>query len=372
MNTTDKQNEKPNILYLDDESVNLDVFKAQFRKFYNIFITTSPYEAVEILKNHPISLIITDQRMPNMTGVQFLEAVIPEHPDPIRMILTGFSDIDALKKAINGGSVLRYITKPWDQQELKQIIDMGIEMYRLEQAEKKLISDLETQLKTQQEEIKIFEKYIPENILNQFLKQEQDIETLEGEPRIVSMLFADIRNFTHFSEKLKPAEIVNYLNHYFSIMISHINKHHGFVYKLLGDGLIAMFGAPYSSINNQLNALHTALEMKEEGLKKFNEFARNNNYEDAVIGISICTTETIVGHIAAKNFITYEAIGSIIGITQEMEHLTRTMPNALLVCEVTFNALKQVLSVTPLDATIDGKQVKLYNVLQMKSTEKLS
>src|SRR6185312_5301415 len=107
-------NKKFSVLYIDDESHNLTAFMAEFRRYYNVFTTTSAREAIGILQKNDIDVIITDQRMPEMTGVQFLEAVISEFPNPVRMILTGFSDIDAITKAINTGSVLRYITKPWD------------------------------------------------------------------------------------------------------------------------------------------------------------------------------------------------------------------------------------------------------------------
>ena len=102
-----------NILYVDDEENNLTSFKATFRKYYNVYTAQSGREGMNILREHDIKVVITDQRMPEMTGVQFLEAIIHEFPFTIRMILTGFSDIESIIKAINTGRVYRYITKPW-------------------------------------------------------------------------------------------------------------------------------------------------------------------------------------------------------------------------------------------------------------------
>src|SRR3972149_12191770 len=127
------ERKKPTILYVDDERHNLEAFSAAFRQYYNILTSISGAEAVEILKKNEVDVIITDQRMPEMTGIQFLEAVIPDYPEPIRMILTGFTDVDSLIKAINNGSILRYITKPWDQEELKQVIDTAVKIHALEQ-----------------------------------------------------------------------------------------------------------------------------------------------------------------------------------------------------------------------------------------------
>jgi DNA-binding NtrC family response regulator len=92
------------ILYVDDELQNLIVFKEAFRKEYQVFTATSGEEGLNILRvEKDIPLIITDQRMPQMTGIQLLEKTIPEFPDMIRMILTGFTDIEALIDAINTG-----------------------------------------------------------------------------------------------------------------------------------------------------------------------------------------------------------------------------------------------------------------------------
>lgn len=118
-------------------------FKETFRKEYEIFTALSGDEGLNILrKEKDIALIITDQRMPNMTGIQFLEKTIPEFPDTIRMILTGFTDIEALIDAINTGRVYRYITKPWDENELRITLKRALEAYELSQQNKKLIEDL--------------------------------------------------------------------------------------------------------------------------------------------------------------------------------------------------------------------------------------
>ena len=95
-----------NILYVDDEQQNLDSFYAAFRKHYNIFTATSAKSAIEILRNHEIAVIITDQRMPEMTGIQFLEAIIPEYPNPIRMFMTGYSDAEV-------NTLFQLIFIPW-------------------------------------------------------------------------------------------------------------------------------------------------------------------------------------------------------------------------------------------------------------------
>ena len=142
------------ILYVDDEEDNLTVFNSAFRREYKVHLALSGQEGLEILKKNEIHLIITDQRMPEMTGIQFLEKIIPDYPDCIRMILTGFSDIEAIIQAINTGRVYRYITKPWNKEELKINIDKGLETYHLREQNRKLIEDLKVANKTLEQKVR--------------------------------------------------------------------------------------------------------------------------------------------------------------------------------------------------------------------------
>jgi len=137
-----KENHKVRILYLDDELNNLESFKANFRKHYEIFTTDSAIEAKQILIKNEIEIIITDQRMPKITGVEFLESVIEEFPDPIRMLLTGYADIEAVIDAINKGKIYHYTTKPFNADELKITIDKAFEVYSLRKENKELMKSL--------------------------------------------------------------------------------------------------------------------------------------------------------------------------------------------------------------------------------------
>lgn len=132
------------ILYIDDDAENLRTFKRLFRKEYDILLAESGEEGLRILQEHaPIPIIITDQRMPEMTGIEFLDQSIQISPESIRMILTGFTDVQALIDAINTGRVYRYITKPWDEQELYVTLKRAIESYELKRRNLQLLEDLQ-------------------------------------------------------------------------------------------------------------------------------------------------------------------------------------------------------------------------------------
>lgn len=130
------------ILYIDDEANNLIAFKANFRRDYKVFTTESVDEALTILRENKIQIVITDQRMPGKTGIEFLQDVIKEFPEPIRILLTGYSDIEVVIDAINKGQVYRYISKPFNDLELKMTIENAMEVYNLRKENKDLLQKL--------------------------------------------------------------------------------------------------------------------------------------------------------------------------------------------------------------------------------------
>ncbi|WP_423147107.1 response regulator [Rubrolithibacter danxiaensis] len=135
---------KINIIYVDDEENNLISFKATFRLKYNITTALSADEAIKIIKTKPVEIIITDQRMPNMTGVEFLEKVLEISPDPMRILLTGYADMNAVIDAVNKGKIFHYLAKPWNEEELDMTINRAYEIYQKNQEIKEMNEKLAT------------------------------------------------------------------------------------------------------------------------------------------------------------------------------------------------------------------------------------
>ncbi len=111
------------VLYLDDEAHNLTAFRAAFRRVFEVHVTTVPSEAVRMLQEFPIEVVISDQKMPEISGVEFFEMIMADHPEPVRMLLTGHADIDAVIDAINKGRIYKYISKPWNEPELQRLVE---------------------------------------------------------------------------------------------------------------------------------------------------------------------------------------------------------------------------------------------------------
>src|SRR5207344_256776 len=211
-----------NILYVDDEENNLNSFRAALRRDYNVFTALSGEEGMEILGKNDIHVVVTDQRMPHMTGVQFLQH-IPVDQDNIRIILTGFTDMESIIEAINTGKVYRYITKPWDKDELKITIDNAVETVMLRRNNKLLIQKLQLNNEQLEEKVRLrtieIEKQkeliaaaksqsdalllniLPDEIADELKRFGRAYARRHEE---VSVLFADIKGFTAIAESLTP------------------------------------------------------------------------------------------------------------------------------------------------------------------------
>ena len=130
------------VLYVDDEMNNLVSLKATFRQEFTVFTAISAKEGLELLGKEDIHVIITDQRMPEMTGVEFLEEVVKLYPEPLRVLLTGYTDLQAVIDAVNKGQIYYYLNKPWDPQQLRTTIYNAYEIYRLRDENARLIKEL--------------------------------------------------------------------------------------------------------------------------------------------------------------------------------------------------------------------------------------
>jgi response regulator RpfG family c-di-GMP phosphodiesterase len=129
---------KITILYVDDEENNLISFKAAFRLKYHVLLAHSGDEALKLLETKSVEIIITDQRMPNMTGIEFLEKILEKYPEPIRILLTGYSDMNAVIDAVNKGKIYHYLAKPWVEEEINMTIKRAYEVFEDKQKIKQL------------------------------------------------------------------------------------------------------------------------------------------------------------------------------------------------------------------------------------------
>jgi len=173
-------NKKYTLLLVDDEIANLQKLQRTFVDIYSVHLARSGQEALDLLRKYPIDAVITDQKMPHMTGIEFLEASAKEYPGLVRIVLTGYTEVDDLIAAINTGKVHKYITKPWEPDDLRFALREALEKMELERENERLAAELQT----------ANEKLRTENII---LRQEVEKgfhtkEIIHGSPEMENIL----------------------------------------------------------------------------------------------------------------------------------------------------------------------------------------
>jgi two-component system response regulator HupR/HoxA len=130
-------------MIVDDEPANLRTLARLFHQDYHLVTAASGSEALVLLEQHDVALLISDQRMPEMTGVELLKNTVAVRPHMVRILLTGYTDVEALIDSINSGLVYRYMTKPWNNDELRAVVSEGLKYYELSKS--KCLLEMENQ-----------------------------------------------------------------------------------------------------------------------------------------------------------------------------------------------------------------------------------
>jgi adenylate cyclase len=357
-----------NILYVDDEEQNLISFKAVFRRDYSIFTAISGEEAIHVLNSQDIHLIITDQRMPGMTGVEFLQKIIPEYPDVVRIVLTGYSDIEAIISAINKGQVFRYINKPWDETELRITIENSRQVFQLQFKNKQLVEDLQNKVNELERTLRLFIRYVPEPVVKKSLETAEGT-IMEGELRKIAVLFCDLRRFTEISEEQSPKEVVSFLNTYYSIMSEPIRKYNGIVNQYVGDEIFAIFGAPVSFPDLERNAVFCALEMREK-LQVLNDLYRDRFHMELQFGIGINFGDVIAGNLGSEDRIDYSVTGDTVNAGKRIEMLSKNIPNSILISETIYEPVRDLIEANswgPVELKGKKEWMQVYEVIGFKN-----
>ncbi|HUX51854.1 MAG TPA: adenylate/guanylate cyclase domain-containing protein [Spirochaetia bacterium] len=208
----------------------------------------------------------------------------------------------------------------------------------------------------------IFQKYVPQELIDQFFRNPEAM--LVGDNRVLSVLFSDIRSFTTISEGMRPDELVNSLNRYFSVMVDIIMAHGGIVDKYIGDAIMAFFGAPVRHEDDAYQSVLAGLEMAD-AVKVFNQEQISLGKPEFRIGVGINYGVVTVGNIGTEKKMDYTVIGDMVNLASRLEGLTKTYHQELLIAESLFVKVKDKVSWRFLDTVaVKGKTrgVKIYAV----------
>jgi class 3 adenylate cyclase/GAF domain-containing protein len=210
---------------------------------------------------------------------------------------------------------------------------------------------------------RMFQKFVPKEVLETIIEGEETGKGVVEEFKNLTLLNLDIRGFTELAMEMGPQKTVFLLNNFFSVMGNIVFKYNGIVDKYLGDGFLAIFGAPVSSIKDAENALTAALEMKDS-IKEVNKNFKKELGTSVNIGISVHTGEVVVGNIGFEKKMDYTVIGDAVNTVFRMQEFTKSYPNGIVIGENTRRAVGPRLKVRKINKELG--ELKLYELLGIK------
>ena len=217
-----------------------------------------------------------------------------------------------------------------------------------------------------------FEKYVHPELIKQMMKDPSKLR-LGGEEKEATILFSDIRGFTSISEKMRPEELVNFLNEYLTEMTEIILANMGTVDKYIGDAIMAFWNAPLDQEEHADMAVKSAIEMSEK-LEEMKKGWKERNLPEINIGIGINTGKVVVGNMGSHNRFNYTAMGDEVNLASRLEGVTKVYGVKLLISESCFRKLKDKKGLRELDQVIvkgKAKPVKIFSTLPEEFSEGL-
>ena len=221
----------------------------------------------------------------------------------------------------------------------------------------------------------MFQKFVPKEILDRILHDLETGKPVVEELKTLTLLNIDIRGFSHLAKEIGTQKTVALLNSFFSVMGGVVFKHQGIVDKYLGDGFLALFGAPVSSTRDADNAVAAALEMKRS-LSAVNKYLGKTFDATVEMGISVHTGEVVVGNIGFEKKMDYTVIGDSVNTVFRLQNITKSFPNGILISENTLRAARSSLEVGEIklshDILREFSGMKVYELLGLETEKAIS
>jgi class 3 adenylate cyclase len=308
------------LLVVDDNRVNrLLLGRALEQLGHAVAFAENGREALEALRQRRVDLVLLDIEMPEMNGYQVLEALAadPRLRDLPVVMMSSVEEVDSVARCIEMGAE-DYLFKPVNPVLLKARVGSSLEKKRLRDQQRELFRKFAT-------------AEVAEALLTTGL-------ALGGEHVEASVMFCDIRSFTSITEALSPANTIELLNSYYTLMFDAIGGHGGIVNQVLGDGLMAIFGAPLPLADHRDRAVRAALEMLDL-VDGFNREQALRGGVELRIGIGIASGPVIAGFMGTQQRVTYTCVGDTANVAAHLEAHTKVVGRPILIDENTRNGL---------------------------------
>jgi adenylate cyclase len=335
-----------NLLVVDDNKVNrLLLGRGLEQQGHHVSFAENGRQALDMLRARPYDLVLLDIQMPEMDGYQVLAHMTADlHLRDVPVIVTSaLEEIDSVVKCIEMGAE-DYLTKPVNAVLLRARIGASLEKKRLRDQQRELVRKFATAEVAEDMEASGF--------------------ALGGKYVQATAMFSDIRGFTSISESQSPADTIDLLNVYYTLMFEAISGQGGIVNQMVGDGLMAIFGAPLALEGRCERAVLAALEMIDL-VEMFNSDQRSQGKVQIRIGIGIASGRVIAGYTGTTHRATYTCVGDTVNLAARLESHTKVVGKPILIDEATRQGLSAAVHVEDEGpAQIKGKsgEVRIFSV----------
>jgi class 3 adenylate cyclase len=323
---------------------------------YDVVTASDGQAGLDAVTAHKPDLVLLDVQMPRMDGYEVCKRLKDDPRTqflPVVMVTALEGDEDKIK-AIEAGAD-DFVTKPYNSYMLLTRVKSLLRI-------KHLNDELEERNALLR---KVLNRYVNEDIADVILADPERHLKLGGETRPVTILFADIRGFTHFSEQRDAQEVVHVLNHVFSKLTQIILARKGTLDKYVGDEVMAFFGAPLSHPEDALNAIRAADEMQQAFMRAITS-ATSHDVREMGLGVGLCTGPAAVGNIGSEHLMNYTAIGDVVNTAHRLVEIAK--PGQILLSETTLTEVAEHVKADPIPARVlPGKDtpITIYDLQEV-------
>ncbi len=316
------------IVVADDNRVNrLLLARGLEKQGHTVAFAENGREALDLLRGQPFDLLLLDVLMPELDGYGVLDELKadPRLRDIPVIMTSALDELESVVKCVEMGAE-DYLTKPINPVLLNARINASLEKKRLRDQQRELISKFAT-------------KEVADDLMTSGF-------SLGGKYVEASALFCDIRSFTSIAEAIEPAETIELLNDYYTLMMDAIGREGGIVNQMVGDGLMAIFGAPVPRPDHRERAVLAACQMVEL-IALFNAEQAAQERVQIQIGVGIASGNVIAGYTGTEHRATYTCVGDTVNVAARLESHTKELQRPILIDENTRAGLGEEIALEP-------------------------
>ncbi|MDT8385423.1 MAG: adenylate/guanylate cyclase domain-containing protein [Gammaproteobacteria bacterium] len=332
------------ILAVDDDALNRGVIeRIVARKGHRVSLASGGKEALQKIDEEPFDLVLLDIMMPDVDGVEVLRHIRQKYSMsalPVIMV-SALDDSEKVVELLELGAN-DYVTKPIDAKVLQARVKTQLDVVT---AHKKISALSDDAKRRNRLLLNLFGRYVTEDVARNLIASPR-ASLIGSELQEVTLLFADIREFSELSERLSPEQVVTMLNNFYDVMIDVVQKFRGTIDKLMGDEMLITFGVPKGRDDDIERALACALAM-QLAVAEVNERNLAQRLPAIKVGIGVNTGEVMVGNVGSAKHASYSVVGKEVNLTAALE--ANAAGGEILISESTFMG-------GGLEVWIDGKR----------------